>query len=281
MTRLRKVIAGPALLVLAWSAAPALADETAVGDGSSVNLAERRAAEAFAAYNKKEYAAAIALYLEAYDATPSGAILYNIARIYDLKLHNRPSAIAFYRRYVADAGAQPDMIDIANHRLQQLRSAELATAMVADEASGAAPTADRAAAARSHDPSRRAAGDDAQERHGGWSNLRWAGVLMGAAGLAGVGVGSGFGLAAMSRAGTAHDQCDGNACSSQQGVDAARAARSDAAVANIGFAAGGALLLTGVALYFLGGDSAGGESHVRLEAHPNDSAVSVQVAGRW
>src|SRR6185436_18211441 len=109
-----------------------------VGDGSSVNLAERRAAEAFAAYNKKEYAAAIALYLEAYDATPSGAILYNIARIYDLKLHNRPSAIAFYRRYVADAGAQPDMIDIANHRLQQLRSAELATAMVADEASGAA-----------------------------------------------------------------------------------------------------------------------------------------------
>ena len=107
-----------------------LAQESAPADPSSVSLAERRAADAFTAYNKKEYAAAIALYLEAYDAVPSGSILYNIARIYDLKLHNRPSAIAFYRRYLADPGAQTDLVDISNQRLHELRGAQIGTARV-------------------------------------------------------------------------------------------------------------------------------------------------------
>src|SRR5262249_54716959 len=114
-----------------------------------------------------------------------------------------------------------------------------------------------------------------------WSSLRWTGVITGAVGLVGLGVGGGFGLAAMSRARSARDQCDGNACTSQQGVDAAKAAHRDATVADIGFAAGGALLLTGVALYFLGADRAAEESHAHLEARASRSATSLQLVGRW
>jgi tetratricopeptide (TPR) repeat protein len=257
-----------------------LADDTAAADPSSVSQSERRAADAFAAYNKKEYAAAIALYLEAYDAAPSGSILYNIARIYDMKLHNRPSAIAFYRRYVADPSAQDDLIDISNQRLRELRNAEIATAKAGALADDGAGRTD-GGTVRGRDALPRAAHDAGEERRGGWSTLRWTGVALGAAGLLGVGVGGGFGLAAMSRAGTAKDQCDGNACVSQQGVDAARTARRDATVANIGFAGGGALLLTGVALYFLGGEKAGEESPVHLEARATSSTTSLQVVGRW
>jgi tetratricopeptide (TPR) repeat protein len=254
-----------------------LADDTAAADPSSVSQSERRAADAFAAYNRKEYAAAIALYLEAYDAAPSGSILYNIARIYDLKLHNRPSAIAFYRRYVADPSAQGDLIDVSNQRLRELRNAEIGIERVADDGS----VRTDGGTARRRDALPRAAHDAGEEPRGRWSTLRWTGVALGAVGLVGVGVGGGFGLAAMSRASTAKDQCDGNACVSQQGVDAARTARSDASVANVGFIGGGALLLSGAALYFLGGEKAGEESPLRLEARATTSTTSLQVVGRW
>jgi tetratricopeptide (TPR) repeat protein len=279
MSRLhhRHRVAAVVLVAASIYSPSVLADDTAAADPSSVSQSERRAADAFAAYNKKEYAAAIALYLEAYDAAPSASILYNIARIYDLKLHNRPSALAFYRRYVADPAAQGDLIDIANQRLRELRNTEIATARVADD--GAVRTDGGTAHARDAVP--RAAHDASEERRGGWSTLRWTGVALGAVGLVGVGVGGGFGLAAMSRASTAKDQCDGNACVSQQGVDAARTAHSDATVATIGFAGGGALLLTGVALYFLGGEKAGEESPVHLEARVTTSTTSLQVVGRW
>src|SRR6187549_514967 len=89
---------------------PAKGDEPAASESSAVTLSEQRAAEAFSAYSNKDYAAAVALYLQAYQAAPSGSILYNIARIYDTKLADRPLAITFYRRYIADPGAYTERI---------------------------------------------------------------------------------------------------------------------------------------------------------------------------
>ena len=255
---------------------PATADETEPPAPASVALAERRAADAFQAYTKKEYAAAIALYLEAYDAAPSGSILYNIARIYDLKVHNRPLAITFYRRYIADAGAQADLVELSNERLGELRGAE-ATAYKG--------TAEGSTLEGSTDPRGRglsppARSDTSPQRRRDWSTLRWIGVGVGAAGVAGVAMGGGFGLAAMSKAGTANDLCDGNACASQQGVDAAHAARHDATLSTIGFSAGGALLLAGAALFFLGEDPAS-RPEVHLQAHASASAAALQMVGTW
>jgi hypothetical protein len=262
-------------VVLAFSP-PAWADESVAPDPASVAAAERRAAEAFQAYAKKEYAVAVDLYLEAYSAAPSSSILYNIARIYDLKLHNRSLAITFYRRYVADPGAQTELIETSNQRLHDLRNSEVTASKAADDSAGGESRVDP----RAH-PASPGAPDGSQERPGAWSTTRWVGAALGAAGVAGMVVGGGFGLAAMSQANTAKGLCDGNACTSQQGVDAAHTARTDALFSTIGFAGGGALLVTGAALFFLGVDRSVEQPGVHLEAYTSASQASLQVVGRW
>jgi len=271
-------VSGAVMALVMSMVPPVLAEETAVEGSASVALSERRAAEAFQAYTKKDYALAVALYLDAYEAAPSGSILYNIALIYDMKLGDRPLAITFYRRYIADPGAHAELIEAANLRLGELREAEHAASQGTEE--GSISDADTRQRARG---SPHTVLDNSHERRG-WSTLRWIGVALGAVGLAGVGVGGGFGLAAISKAGTAHDSCSGNSCTSQSGVDAAHAARADARISNIGIGAGGALLLTGVALFFFGADKAPEQrSHadIRLETRTTASALSLQVSGRW
>lgn len=269
---LRFGVAVAVMAAISIEPARAAADEPGAADASPVSVAERRAAEAFQAYARKEYAAAIGLYLQAYDAAPSGSILYNIARIYDQKLHDRAQAMTFYRRYIGDPEAQPDLVEISNQRLRELRTA--------DVPSTAPPGA--AVQARTLDPYSHPDHEGADQRQGGWSTLRWAGVAVGVVGLAGVGIGSGFGLAAMSKANVAKGACDGNACASQEGVDAAKTARSQAMFSTIGFVAGGALLATGAVLFFSGGERpTERQSEVHLEALATPSAAALQVVGRW
>jgi hypothetical protein len=260
----RSLLGAAVAVLVAFSLAPvrAAADEP---DASAVNVAERRAAEAFQAYAKKDYATAIALYLQAYDAAPSGSILYNIARIYDLKLHDRAQALAFYTRYVADPEARPELVAVSHQRLRELTNAD--NGDVAPVVRDAAP---------------RAAPEAADQRRGGWSSLRWTGVAAGAVGLAGIGIGSGYGLAAMSKADVAKGSCNGNACTSQAGVDAAKNARSLGTISTAGFLAGGALLAAGAVLFFSGSErSVESPSELHLEALATTSAASLQVVGRW
>lgn len=265
---LRSSLGAAIAVLVALSLAPvrAAADEPPSTDPSPVSIAERRAAEAFQAYAKKDYATAIALYLQAYDAAPGGSILYNIARIYDLKLHDRAQAVAFYKRYVADPEARPELVTVSNQRLSELSIADVAPVV--------------------HDSAPRTAPEGAAPQRGGWSPLRWTGVAMGAVGLAGIGIGGGYGLAAMSKANVAKGSCDGNACTSQVGVDAAKNARSLGTVSTIGFVAGGALLAAGAVLFFSGSERASERSseppsEVHLEALATTSTASLQVVGRW
>ena len=260
----------------------AAAKEPVTPEPSPVMVAEQRAAEAFQAYTRKEYAAAVALYLEAYEAAPSGSMLYNIARIYDLKLGDRPLAITYYRRYIAAPDGFTERIELANQRLKELREAE-------ERASAAALPAESAAeGAAETQPGARAllptASDPPRADRGGWSTLRWTGVGVGLVGLGAVGAGAGFGIAALSQASTAEDACDGNACRSQEGVDAAQSAASQARLSNLGFGVGGALLLTGTALFLLGGEptaEASPRAKLRWETQVSDASLSLRVSGRW
>jgi tetratricopeptide (TPR) repeat protein len=249
---------------------------------SPVSLAERRAGEAFDAYGKGDYNSAVALYLEAYNAAPSGAALYNIARIYDTKLADRPLAISFYRRYIAHPGANTAQIVIASQRLQALNEAEFAAQRA--QTDNAPSPSQKQAQARAGP---RSAPETASGTHNGWSTLRWTGLVVGALGVVGVGVGAGFGLAAMSHANTAHDSCTGNDCTSQHGVDAAHSAHDDATISNLGFATGGALLVTGAAFILLGSDKPATQTatvsttSVRCEPQLSASGLSLAVAFNW
>jgi tetratricopeptide (TPR) repeat protein len=215
-----------------------------------VARAEQKAAQAFAAYQAKRYAEAVTLYIEAYDAAPNADMLYNLARIYDTKLGDRPLAINFYRRYIAEPGAGADRIQLANDRLALLREAELAamrpTERAMPESSG---TAMSAPAPPAPAPRLSVAAES------GWSTPEVIGVIVGVTGVVAAGVGAGFGVAAMSETRTARDLCDGHLCREQRGIDAAESASVHATMSTVGLASGGALVAVGAALYFwLGND---------------------------
>jgi hypothetical protein len=253
-------------------------------DASQVSLSEQRAAEAFQAYSKKDYAGAVALYLQAYDAAPSGSILYNIARIYDTKLGDRPLAITYYRRYIADPGAYVERIAFANERLKQLREAETLSQNLADTNRPSKQTqpseAKTSATTEVHAP---AQAPDATESPRGWSAMRYTGVVFGGAGLLALGTGAAFGLSAMAKANTVQQLCDGNACTSQRGVDTANSARDAATAADIGLIAGAGLLAVGTALFVLGGrhSSEAPPPALRFDTRASSSALALEVSGKW
>jgi tetratricopeptide (TPR) repeat protein len=211
-----------------------------------VALSERYAARAFEAYKRKDYQSAIALYQKALEASPSADILYNIARIYDLGLRDRALAISFYSRYVNDPGAVPNRIEGANKRLAELRAAELAAVTPAP----AEPLAPTAVVAPQPPPMPLPAAPDESS-----TALTTSAIITGSIGLVGIGLGVGFGLAAQSDLDESDRYCDGNQCTSQIGVEAAKDASREANIATIGFAAGGTLLALGAVLWFVSGGS--------------------------
>jgi tetratricopeptide (TPR) repeat protein len=266
-----------AMAIPLFASSPALAQTpTAPNPAPSVLQAEDYAAHAFEAYGRKEYGEAVALYQRAYDRAPSAAALYNIARVYDLGLRDRPLAIAAYRRYLSDAGATPDHIQVANDRLALLREAEL----VVNAAEQNAPRPLVPAAPRPVSATLAQSGSEAGQD---WSALRVAGAVTGAAGLVSLAVGVGSGLLVLKDADTANQLCVKNRCSSQRGVDAARSASTHATVATVGVSVGLGLMATGAVLWLASGRSREQPSATSLQVVPltTTSELGLSLAGNW
>lgn len=82
------------------------------------------------------------------------------------------------------------------------------------------------------------------------STQRWIGLAVGGAGLIGIGIGSYFGLRAISKNNDAEKLCpSNNVCSTQQGVTLTHDAKSAALASDIAFGAGAAALVGGVVLF--------------------------------
>ena len=271
---MRRWVVGAALLMAAAGASsPALAQEAAAS--SDVSKAENYAAQAFEAYERKEYQEAVVLYLKALEAAPSSDVLYNLAKIYDTKLGDRELAMKFYRRYIADPGAEPERVRSANARLAELREAEVAAA------EKPAPSATPVAAPQSQDKEekRLPPADD----QGGLTGLQVAGLATGLVGIGGVVVGTVFGLSAKSDADTAKKDCNGNDCTTQQGVDAAEDASSKATISTVAFIAGGALTALGTVLLISGARSPAQRDTAGLQLAPyaGPGSVGTQLSGRF
>jgi hypothetical protein len=76
--------------------------------------------------------------------------------------------------------------------------------------------------------------------------------VVGGVGVVGIGVGTVFGLRAISKGSDAKDGCSvaGNICVNEASYDAKSSADSAAVISNVAFGIGGAALVTGVILYF-------------------------------
>jgi hypothetical protein len=263
-------------------AEPALLHARARAEGvstaSDVARAEGYAADAFEAYSRKDYSAAVALYLKALETSPTADMLYNLARIYDGKLKDRELATDYYRRYVRDPGAEPTRLRAANERLSQLLElqaigSETPSVRKQPEAASSTPP--------SSDPR---ALDRSNAREDGITGMHVLGIVALTAGVTGLGIGGGFGLAARSNDQVAEELCNGNACTSQRGVDASRDATSAATISTIGFIAGGVLSTLGIVTLLVA--SSGDETDRKvasLSVAPltGPHVLGTQIAGQW
>ena len=257
------------LSVRAWATEEVVAAAPEAAE-QRVAEAEALAERAYEAYVARDYATAVALYSHAFERAPSADALFNIARIYDMGLRDRALAISFYRRYLSDPGASPERIVRANVRLAELRLAE--------QAELAAPPAPEAAP-RTQESGARASATQTNDGLSGW---QVAAIVMGTTGAITTGLGAVYGVTVLSDAERANDDCDGDRCQSQLGIDAARAASRHATVATWGVAAGAGLMASGALLWLLdpGADEAP-DRDVRVGPIASDSELGLALSGSW
>jgi hypothetical protein len=225
----------------------------------------------------RDYGRAVSLYEQALAAAPSADILYNMARVYDVGLRDRRLAIDYYERYSADPAALPERLDTVAQRLGELRAAELASmgALAEDDPSIARDFPLDASIAAP-----RAAPRIAAE---GLRPLQVTALALGGVGLVGMGLGIGFGLWARTEEDTWRRACEGNACTSQRGVEAAESAARRADVATVSLAVGGGLLAASAVLWLLDGDIERPSSAAPLRLTPvvNASRLGGSLSGQF
>jgi tetratricopeptide (TPR) repeat protein len=272
---------------------------------SAEREAEHVAEQGYALHAAGRYPEAIAAYLEAYDLAQAATALFNVATIYDRKLHDAAHASEFYRRYVQAPDAEPDLVTRAEGRLAALERAPDASDGAPAEAalvpapsstpaapSSAAPAppsplagsfpSDGGDVARAV-PSAPAAGPDGGESRAG-SSWKTVGLVVGGAGVASVGASLVLGALALVKNHQANTLCSGTACSSEEGVQAAAQSGHLATASTVTFFAGLALAGAGLTLILTAPraqqaqQAAGGGLALRLSpaAGPGFAAVNLR-----
>lgn len=249
-------------------------DRAAAARVERVAEAERLAEAAFAAYQQQQYRQAIELYEQAWAAAPSADIAFNIARIYDRALHDPRSALGYYQRCVAAPKASPERRLSAEQRISELQ-AELAGSEPAQPVSTAAPDPARAV------PAARAPAPVVPTSP--WTPRKVTALIVGGAGVSALGVGLGFALSASGERSEWERGCDGNACTSQSAVNAARSAGRKADIATVTLASGAALLGIGGALWLLGSPTSESAPRAELRLGPSGHATDLTctLSGRF
>jgi hypothetical protein len=118
----RSIVA--ALLVLAMSGLGRLSP-THAADGlprDPVARAEVLSAQAEKAFSDSRFEDAIRLYLDAWEAMPSAAILYNVGFIYERRLNEPELALDYYRKVASSSDVEPATLTKAKARIAALES---------------------------------------------------------------------------------------------------------------------------------------------------------------
>ncbi|HEU4406655.1 MAG TPA: hypothetical protein VFS43_15415 [Polyangiaceae bacterium] len=253
-----------ALLVVAGLPPVARADD---GRGApEAQRAEELAAQAFELYRQGHYRDAVDLYVRAYEIAPAAALLFNIARLYDQKLHQPDAALDYYRRALAAADLAPELAARARARSEALRAAP-------------APAPRRAA------PAAPPARPPARDGEAGASWLKAAGAVAAGVGVVGLGVGGAFGLHARGKERAADRLCAGSDCASERALVLTDEARDAARVSTLSFVAAGTLLAGGLGAFFLApreraqAPSTAASWRLAPELGPRGGGLSV--AWRW
>jgi tetratricopeptide (TPR) repeat protein len=250
-----RLVLAAAALALAFEAVPgtAWAADAPSPQASPSQSAEKLAEKAYELHGQGKFAEAIATYLQAYAISNAAAVLFNIAMIYDHKLHEPALAADYYRRYLGASDVEPDLAQKANARLAALKQAAEDEAKAREIAAPPPPQPEVASPppppppVSPPPPPAQAGGTGSAGSRG--SGLRTTGVVVGVAGVAGLGASAVLAILAKGKNDDANALCDGAACSNEQGVMLAHDAGTFATASTVAFVAGAALAACGVVLY--------------------------------
>lgn len=122
---------------------------------------------------------------------------------------------------------------------------------------------------------------NADEGDGGWKPIHTTAVALGGVGVVGLALGTGFGIAAASQWSEADDHCRSDTtpwrCDSQ-GLDAADATDTSAAISTTAFVIGGSALATGLVLWLVSPELAEQTARVGVAGGPGDAGISLTRA---
>lgn len=108
------------------------------------------------------------------------------------------------------------------------------------------------------------------------STQQTLGIVVGGVGVIGVGLGSYFGIRAISKNSDAEQQCPNpGLCNNQRGLTLTDQAKQSAKASNIAFAAGGALVAVGAVLYLTGGQRRSERVSLVPWLAPNAATASI------
>jgi hypothetical protein len=207
---------------------------------------EQLAERAFQQQAAGNYSESIATYLKAYEISHAGAILFNVAAIYDRKLHERDLAAEYFRRYLKAPDAEPELVERATTRLTALKK-EAEEARLAEAAQPPPVRQNENGAGAAGQQVAPANAEATHSRSG--ATMRVTGVVLGVLGLGAIGGSMALGALAKSKNDDANLVCKGDACTAQSGVTSARDAGTFATASTGVFIGGAVLLVAGVALF--------------------------------
>jgi len=181
--------------------------------------------QAYAAYQREDWPRAVALYLESYKLVQTAEVLFNIATLYDRKLGDKQLAVDYYRKHNASPDATTELVGKAIGRIAELTRNHSNEAAVPTQASPPATPANRR------------------------QTFRVAGLVTGLIGVAGLGVGIGFGVDAMNKANDAKAAgCASGKCPDAASGQKEQSAFTSGTVSTVGIVIGAALVVVGVTL---------------------------------
>lgn len=278
-------------------------DANQVAARQSAAESEQLATQGFEAYKAGEYDKAIQFYNRASEAHPAAALHYNVARIYETKLSAPDKALEYYRK----ALKAPDVTDaLAEKSLARIRvlTALLAQPKQSEEQATAPEQA--TPPVQAEEPQRQPPPAEREPRaavpNEGTTSQRSTqkriGYVVGITGLVAAGAGLGLGGWALFERDKARENCDGNQCTTQGGVDSMNTAHDLATASTITVGAGGALLAVGLGMVLFAPqrksadqDSATtvherpgratGRSGLQVAVTPTSGGAQVQLAGAF
>jgi hypothetical protein len=215
--------------------------------------------------------------VKAYEINKASDILFNVATVYDRKLHERELAAEYYRRYIRTQDPNPELVKRATERLTGLKKeAEEEAAKRAAAPPPGAGGQGGPAGPTGPTPEERA---DRLTASKTWHTI---GIITGTVGLLGVAGGVlGAGGEAKHYNDLANSNCNGSVCKTQQGVEDSKQAQNWATISTVGTGVSLGVLAIGVGMYFAAPKPFPAAGQITVAPQIGSSGGGVSVLGTF